>query len=68
VIDDNIDRVFHVHIADHPGRNEPGSGEIDLRKRVGWLIEQGYSGAIGLEYRPLASSAETIAATRQNLG
>ncbi|WP_198928754.1 TIM barrel protein [Rhizobium sp. AC44/96] len=68
VIDDNIDRVFHVHIADHPGRNEPGSGEIDLRKRVGWLIEQGYSGAIGLEYRPLASSAETIAATRQILG
>ncbi|WP_431322555.1 TIM barrel protein [Rhizobium sp. YTU87027] len=68
VIGGNIARVFHVHIADHPGRNEPGSGNIDLKRRVGWLVEQGYCGAIGLEYRPLAESAATIAATRRMLG
>jgi len=68
VIADNIDRVFHVHIADHPGRNEPGSGNVDLKHRVDWLVQHGYGGAIGLEYRPLASSATTIAETRRLLG
>ncbi len=64
VIGDDISRVFHVHVADHPGRNEPGRGTVDLRHRVNWLVGAGYTGAIGLEYRPLAPSAETIAAVR----
>ncbi len=68
VIGESIDRVFHVHIADHPGRNEPGSGDIDLKQRVDWLVEHGYGGAIGLEYRPLVESAATIAETRRVLG
>jgi hydroxypyruvate isomerase len=63
-IGNDIDRVLHVHIADHPGRNEPGSGTINLGQRLHWLFANGYSGAIGLEYRPLASSSETIAAVR----
>ena len=67
VIGGDIDRVFHVHVADHPGRNEPGSGDIDLKRRVDWLVEHGYEGAIGLEYRPLAASAATIAQTRRML-
>ena len=67
VIGGDIDRVFHVHVADHPGRNEPGSGDIDLKRRVDWLVEHGYEGAIGLEYRPLAASAATIAETRRML-
>jgi len=68
VIGGNVDRVFHVHIADHPGRNEPGSGNIDLKKRVDWLFANGYRSAIGLEYRPLSGSSATIAETRRLLG
>lgn len=68
VIGSDIDRVLHIHIADHPGRNEPGSGAIDLKQRVDWLFANGYQGAVGLEYRPLKSSAETISATRRLLG
>jgi hydroxypyruvate isomerase len=68
VIGDDIDRVFHVHIADHPGRNQPGSGTIDLKARVDWLVASGYSGALGLEYRPTQPSALTIDATRRLLG
>ncbi|WP_028747781.1 TIM barrel protein [Rhizobium mesoamericanum] len=67
VVGGNIDRVFHIHIADHPGRNEPGSGGIGLKARVDWLVEHGYTGAIGLEYRPLAKSATTIGETRRML-
>ncbi len=64
VIGGDIDKVFHVHIADHPGRNEPGSGTIDLKARVDWLSAQDYRGALGLEYRPMQPSAQTIVQTR----
>jgi hydroxypyruvate isomerase len=64
VIGNDIDRVLHVHIADHPGRNEPGSGTIDLPQRLRWLYTSGYAGAVGHEYRPVASSSETIRAVR----
>jgi hydroxypyruvate isomerase len=68
VIGDRIGKVFHVHIADHPGRHEPGSGTIDLRHRVGWLVAQGYGGAIGLEFMPTRPSAEVVEDTRRLLG
>ncbi|MBO9194598.1 TIM barrel protein [Rhizobium sp. 16-449-1b] len=68
VIGGDIDKVFHVHIADHPGRNEPGSGSIDLKARADWLVAQGYHGYLGLEYRPTQPSAQTIEQTRRLLG
>ncbi len=64
VIGSDIRKVFHVHIADHPGRNEPGAGTIDLRDRLAWLFANGYSGAVGLEYRPIESSSRTIGKVR----
>jgi len=67
VIGTAIDRVFHLHVADYPGRHQPGTGKIDLRKRVGWLAEQGYSGFLGLEYRPIASTTASITQCRASL-
>ena len=64
VIGHDIGKIFHVHIADHPGRNEPGSGTIDLANRLNWLVANGYSGALGLEYRPLKRSSDTLEAVR----
>jgi hydroxypyruvate isomerase len=52
VLAGRVDRVVHVHVADHPGRNEPGTGNIDLADRLDWLFAHGYDGRIGLEYRP----------------
>lgn len=52
VVGDRVDRITHVHLADHPGRHEPGSGGIDLAARVRWLVANGYDGALGLEYKP----------------
>ncbi|OWV79752.1 hydroxypyruvate isomerase [Rhizobium sp. N122] len=60
VLDGRLDRIFHVHVADHPGRNEPGSGGIDLAHRLGWIFANGYDGAVGLEYRPTRPGADAV--------
>jgi len=68
VLAGRVDRVFHVHVADHPGRNEPGTGTIDLADRLNWIFANGYTGAIGLEYRPTASDADAVKAAIATLG
>jgi hydroxypyruvate isomerase len=50
------DRVAHVQIADHPGRGEPGTGELDLDGLLGDLAGRGYAGWVGLEYTPATST------------
>ncbi|MFI6152600.1 hydroxypyruvate isomerase family protein [Kitasatospora sp. NPDC051170] len=52
VIDAYADRIGHVQIADTPGRGEPGTGELDFEDLFARLSAAGYSGPIGLEYRP----------------
>jgi hydroxypyruvate isomerase len=47
-----IDRIGYFHIADHPGRNEPGTGEINYSNVLEVIRKLGYSGYIGLEFRP----------------
>lgn len=44
--------IGHVQIADAPGRGEPGTGELPLGRYVGQLCTHGYTGYIGLEYKP----------------
>ncbi|WP_097235302.1 MULTISPECIES: TIM barrel protein [unclassified Streptomyces] len=52
VIDTYADRIGHVQIADNPGRNEPGTGGLDFEDLFARLTAAGYTGPIGLEYRP----------------
>ena len=67
VLQGRVSRVVHVHVADHPGRHDPGLGEIDLCARLAWLHANGYTGAVGLEYRPAGATAERLAAVREAL-
>lgn len=53
-------RIGHVHIADHPGRHQPGSGTLALPALRSALLGAGYSGAIGFEYIPTGPTAESI--------
>ena len=41
----------HLQIADAPGRHEPGTGELPLRRWIARSRELGYSGLVGLEYK-----------------
>ncbi|MFI5529803.1 TIM barrel protein [Kitasatospora sp. NPDC051853] len=52
VITKYADRIGHVQIADTPARNEPGTGELDFEDLFARLTAAGYTGRIGLEYKP----------------
>ncbi len=65
VLASRIADVGHIHVADTPGRHEPGTGVIDWTRVFAWLSAQGYGGRIGLEYLPVASTTESLAAVRR---
>jgi hydroxypyruvate isomerase len=46
----NIDAIGHVQFADPPGRNEPGTGEVNFDAIVRTLEELGYDRWVSLEY------------------
>ena len=52
--------VGHVHLADAPGRHEPGSGSVDWRRELAALRAAGYSAALGLEYMPLHDTESSL--------
>jgi len=60
VIADHAARVAHVQIADAPGRNEPGTGELPLQRQLADLEAAGYAGWVGLEYKPATTTTESF--------
>jgi hydroxypyruvate isomerase len=52
----HLARIAHVQIADNPGRNEPGTGEINYEFLFGHLDRIGYGGYVGCEYKPASST------------
>ncbi|MEI7055894.1 TIM barrel protein [Nocardioides sp. CCNWLW239] len=53
-------RIAHVQIADAPGRNEPGTGDLPLERQLAALEAAGYAGWVGLEYKPSTTSPESF--------
>jgi len=51
----------HVQIADWPGRGEPGSGRLDLDRYLTDLAGRGYTGWVGLEYKPTTDTETSLA-------
>ena len=56
----HADITSHVQIADHPGRGEPGSGELDLDRHLRDLTARSYSGWVGLEYKPTTDTKTSL--------
>jgi len=53
-------RIAHVQVADHPGRHEPGSGQIRFDLLFAELERLGYDGWIGCEYKPAARTEDGL--------
>ncbi len=51
-----LHRIGHVQLADNPGRNEPGTGEINYGFLFAHLDRIGYIGHIGCEYKPATTT------------
>lgn len=56
----HLPAIAHMQLADTPGRNEPGSGEINYRFLFDLLDELGYAGWIGCEYHPRRGTVEGL--------
>jgi hydroxypyruvate isomerase len=52
--------IGHVQIAAVPGRNEPGSGELDDFRILKALDDLGYQGFVGCEYRPMTGTLDGL--------
>jgi hydroxypyruvate isomerase len=58
----NIDEVGLIHIADVPGRHEPGTGEINYGNVYRELGKLRYKGVIAMEFNP---TGDPVAALRK---
>jgi hydroxypyruvate isomerase len=51
-VEENLQHIAHIQIADNPGRHQPGTGEINYPFFLNELDRMGYDGYVGLEYIP----------------
>ena len=58
---ENLPFIGHFHVADCPGRHEPGTGEVDYVSILREIAAMGYDGYFGLEYRATVPDEETLA-------
>ncbi len=56
------DQFGHVHVADVPGRHEPGTGELNYPNILACLEETGYTGLVGFELIPRTTTAQAVEA------
>lgn len=63
----HLPSIRHVQLADNPGRNEPGTGELNYAFLFQWLDSIGYDGWIGCEYKP-RTTTEAGLGWREALG
>ena len=56
----HLHRIAHIQVADNPGRNEPGTGEIHYPFLFQRLEALGWKGTIGCEYKPRTTTLDGL--------
>jgi hydroxypyruvate isomerase len=64
-LEKNIDEVALIHIADVPGRHEPGTGEVNYNNIYKKLAQLKYGGVIAMEFYPTGDVVETLRRARE---
>ena len=62
IVMNHLSEIGHFHIADVPGRHEPGSGSIDWAAMLRLIQDRGYTGCVGFEYFPEGDSDASLEA------
>lgn len=62
----NIAQVGLIHVADVPGRHDPGSGEIDYMTIYRRLGELKYTGKIAMEFYPTGEVVQSLRKARED--
>ena len=64
----HLSRIGHIQLADNPGRNEPGTGEINYPFLFAHIDRIGYAGWIGCEYKPATTTQAGLGWTGVGIG
>ncbi len=64
-LEKNIDKVGLCHIADVPGRHEPGSGEINYVNIYKKLAQLRYDRYVAMEFIPRGDAVQSLRAARE---
>jgi hydroxypyruvate isomerase len=64
-LEKNIDEVGLIHVADVPGRHEPGTGEVNYGNVYRTLARLHYRGVIAMEFYPTGDVVETLRRARE---
>ena len=62
LIESCLPHIGYFHVADVPGRHEPGTGTIDWKGVLSVLKSEGYDGYVGFEYSPVGDSDASLKA------
>jgi hydroxypyruvate isomerase len=63
-LDKHIDVIGLIHVADVPGRHEPGTGEIDYGNIYKKLAQLKYRHNVAMEFLPVGDPVATLRAAR----
>lgn len=61
----NIDLIGLIHVADVPGRHEPGTGEINYLNIYRALVRLNYHHVVAMEFKPIGDPVATLRAARE---
>jgi len=64
-LDKHIDVIGLIHIADVPGRHEPGTGEINYANVYRKLAQLNYKHVAAMEFRPSGDPVASLRAARE---
>jgi hydroxypyruvate isomerase len=60
ILINHLDKIAHIQIADHPGRHQPGTGEINYKHLLAEFDRIGYKGYVSMEYIPVADTSSSL--------
>lgn len=60
ILREQFAKIDHIQVADNPGRNQPGTGEINYPFVFAEMDKLGYQGFVGLEYVPKPDTLKSL--------